>query len=216
VVDGSLPGCGLFPAPPPAPPRAHVSADAQLPASARAPAVPARDCAHWDRYWRSQIAASRPGVLLVDLSGDAAARLVGSAVVSPCDVGYRQVYRERLAAAARLWEQEAPGRPVLLANSRRVTGDTDPMSSRCYNALIAEAAGRYPQVLPLDIDAALCQEDRCWTRTASGGPFYIDAVHLSTAGMHQLAPWLETTISRAALPAPTSVAGGTAPVRAGR
>ncbi|WP_207387498.1 SGNH hydrolase domain-containing protein, partial [Protofrankia symbiont of Coriaria myrtifolia] len=219
VVDRSLPGCGLFPAPPPVTPRAHVSADAQLPVSARAAAGPARNCAHWDRYWRSQIAASRPDVLLVDLSGDAAARLVGTTVVSPCDVGYRQVYRERLAAAARLWEQEAPGRPVLLANSRRATGDTDLVSSRCYNALVAEAAGRYPQILPLDVDAALCQGEHCWDRTASGGPFYVDAVHLTTAGMRQLAPWLETTISRAALPAPTapaSVAGGTAPVRAGR
>ncbi|SBW25441.1 hypothetical protein FDG2_4553 [Candidatus Protofrankia californiensis] len=233
VVDRSLPGCGLFPVAPPATPQAHVSADAQLPVSARAPAAPAENCVHWDRYWRSQIAASHPDVLMVDLSGDAAARPDRATVVSPCDVGYRQIYRERLAVAAHLWEQQAPGRPVLLANSRSSTGDTDAQSSRCYNALVAEAAGRYPQVLLLDVDAALCRGDQCWTRTASGGPFYVDAVHLTASGMHQLAPWLETTIGRA-LTAATAPAGGagtkgtgtggtgtggadsTTPVRAGR
>ncbi len=216
VVDRSLPGCGLFPVAPPATPQARVTADAQLPAPA--PVAVAENCVRWDRYWRSQIAASHPDVLMVDLSGDAAARPDRTTVVSPCDVGYRRIYRERLAAAARLWDQEAPGRPVLLANSRSSTGDTDAQSSRCYNALVAEAAGRYPQVLLLDVDAALCQGDRCWTRTASGRPFYVDAVHLTAAGMHQLAPWLETMIGRA-LPAPAAPAlggGDTTPVRAGR
>ncbi|WP_131749452.1 SGNH hydrolase domain-containing protein [Frankia sp. Cppng1_Ct_nod] len=194
VVDGSLPGCGLFSVPSPAAPHARVTADAQLPVSA-----PARSagCVDWERQWRSMIDKSRPDILVVDLSGDAAARPDHATVVSPCDVAYRHDYRERLAAAARIWAQAAPGRPVLLADTRSVTGDTDPQSSRCYNALIVEAVARYPQVLLLDVDAALCTAGQCWTRTASGHPFYFDAVHLTPSGMHDLAPWLESAVNRA-------------------
>ncbi len=204
VVDGSLPGCGLYPVAPPSVPLARVTAAAQLP-----PPVPARSaaCVNWPAQWRTRITQSRPDVLMVDLSTDADARLYRGSVISPCDAEYRQLYRKQLDQAAQVWAQAAPGRPVLLADTRDVTGEADPRSSRCFNALITEEAARYPQVLLLDVDAALCQAEHCWTRTSTGKPLYFDAVHLTPAGMHSLAPWLAAAVGKALGPGPAPTPG---------
>jgi hypothetical protein len=73
--------------------------------------------------------------------------------------------------------------------------------------LIVEAVARYPQVLLLDVEAALCKAGKCWTRTAGGEPMYGDAVHLSSAGMGNLAPWLEAAVGRALTPGPHATGG---------
>ncbi|WP_322759188.1 SGNH hydrolase domain-containing protein [Frankia sp. Cr2] len=208
VVDATLPGCGLYPVPPPAVQPARVTADAQLP-----PSAPTRSaaCMNWAEQWRTRITQSRPEALVVDLSTDAAARLYDGSVISPCDVEYRQLYRQELDRAAQLWAALAPGRPVLLTDVRSVTGEADPASSRCFNALIIEAVARYPQVLLLDVEAALCQTGQCWTRTSAGKQLYFDAVHLTPAGMDSLAPWLGAAVGKALAPGPPtadSAAGG--------
>ncbi len=205
VVDGTLPGCGLYPVAPPAVPLARITADAQVP-----PSAPTRSaaCTNWAEQWRTRITQSRPEALVVDLSADAAARLYHGSVISPCDADYRQLYRKELDHAAQLWTALAPGRPVLLADARSVTGEADPASSRCFNALIIEAVARYPQVLLLDVDAALCQAGQCWTRTSAGRPLYFDAVHLAPAGMDSLAPWLVAAVGRALAPGPPTADNG--------
>lgn len=196
VSDGSLPDCGLYPVPPPAPARGRTTADAQLPV---APIAYSDACLGWKGRWRDLGRRTRPAALVVDLSADAAARRSGAAVVSPCDPDYRRAYRGLLAQAAVVWETMLPGGPVLLANAREGTGEADAGSSRCFNALVAETVASNPSIRLLNIDDLLCPDAQC-RGSGKHGPLYVDGVHLSRAGMADLAPWLEREIDRVVTP----------------
>jgi hypothetical protein len=137
VVDGSQPGCGLL-----ATPSGLVLA-AQTTALAQAPAT-ARDCSQWPTRWRDQVAAVAPSAVVVSLDIDGTPR---PAAPSPCDPAFRALYRPLIAKAVDLWSAGDPRRPVLLAMPPHLAMSG---TARCFEALLAESAGSYGAVVPLD------------------------------------------------------------------
>jgi hypothetical protein len=137
VIDGSQSGCGLLAAP------SGLVQAAQTTALAQAPAT-ARDCSQWQTRWRDQVAAVAPAAIVVSLDTDGAPR---PGTPSPCDPAFRALYRSLFAKAVALWSAGDPTRPVLLALPVDLTVSGTP---RCFDALLAELAGSYGAVVPLD------------------------------------------------------------------
>jgi hypothetical protein len=188
VVDGSLTGCGLLPDPASTGSTARTSALAQAPASAPG-------CGDWATRWGGLVTATDPAAVVVDLSTDIAPRRQGSTLPTPCDPAFRPLYRGLIAQLVRVTTEGALNRPVLLANVPDSTNDIRDVSRRCFNALVTEAVASYRAVVPLDVKDIFCPDGSCRTTTPSGRPLFDDDVHLSGAGLAELAPLLQERVS---------------------
>lgn len=142
VVDGSLPGCGLLAAP------SGVVRTAQTTDLAEAPATVV-NCGDWERRWRDQVASVQPAAIVVALDNDSTPR---PGMPSPCDPAFRPLYRAQLAHAVSLWSAGDPTRPILLALPPRLPSTG---TARCFDAMLAEAAGTYGAVVPLDVHGSV-------------------------------------------------------------
>jgi peptidoglycan/LPS O-acetylase OafA/YrhL len=137
VVDGSLPGCGLLAAP------SGIGRAAQTTDLGQAPAT-ALDCGDWANRWRDQVAAVSPAAVIVALDDDSRPR---PGLPSPCDPAFRTLYRPLLEKAISLWSAGDPTRPVLLVVPAELPAAG---TTRCFEALLAEAAGTHGAVVPLE------------------------------------------------------------------
>lgn len=182
VTDGSVPGCGLLPAAAPA------SSGAVVAWRARWPERTAADC---DPPGRVEAATPVAAAVIVELGDD----LVPARAGDPCSAAFRSDYRTALEAAVPTWTARAGSGPVLLATARPGAGTAGAARGRCVDALLDEVVAREKQVVPLDVGEFVCPAGTCRAQTVDGAELREDDLHLTRAGLIELAGWLESSVT---------------------
>ncbi|MFJ2521286.1 acyltransferase family protein [Cellulosimicrobium cellulans] len=181
VTDGAFDGCGVFAAP--------VTVDA----AGREWRL-ADGCLPWEPRWREHVQASDPDVVVMTVAWDATVQELDGVRTDACSARYREHYVEQLEKAVTIAGEGDPGRPVLVASSRKYTNPITPEWARCHTEQLRTLAAEHPQVQVLELDAHVCTSTDCLQTTPAGAPMYLDTVHFTPAGRAWLAPWLASQV----------------------
>ncbi|MFK3669791.1 acyltransferase family protein [Leifsonia aquatica] len=157
-----------------------------------------RLCWPWKDKLRSAQNGSAPEAIILHNLWDADDQLFEGSWVGPCTDVWATRYRSQLELLVAIGaEQERPPL-ILLSNDRPRDGTVSLTSKRlgCKTAIEDAVIAAHPNVVRLDLHAAVCPGGTCRTTTPDGAQLYSDGAHFTPEGLALMAPWLQNEIAR--------------------
>lgn len=151
--------------------------------------------------WQEKLIAANeehhPDAYILHNLWDANEQLFEGEWIGPETEEWQDRYRSQLERLVEIGNSTGQPPLILLSNDhpRAPDGPLNRTQLDFVNAVSAEIAAKYPNVMQLDFEAATCVNGTCLTADANGKPIYVDGAHFSPEGLAAMAPWLENKIA---------------------